>query len=255
MNATVMNRAVTHSAIYQGTIHHRRRAARPHQFRHKLALHYVDLDEVTSLLHGRLVRPRFGVLRFRRSDYLGDPEQTLADAVRTKVRADTGIVADGPVRLLSQLRSFGHCFNPVSFYYCFDRAENVVAIVAEVTNTPWGERHAYVLAPDDTGALTGSFPKQLHVSPFFGMNQTYLWHATAPAESLVVHLDNVEDGVRVFDATLSLRRLPFDAATTRRLARRYPLSSVRTLALIYAHAVALRLKGVHLVSHTGAITP
>jgi uncharacterized protein len=246
---------VTNSAIYEGQLHHARRAARSHSFRYRIALHYVDLDELDGLLGGRLVRARFGVLRFRRRDYFGPADVPLAEAVRAKVRTETGVEVDGPVRLLTQLRSFGHCFNPVSFYYCFDRSENVVAIVAEVNNTPWGERHAYVLVPDASGALAGSFPKQLHVSPFFGMNQSYLWHATPPADGLVVHLDNVEDGVRVFDATLSLRRHPFDVPTARRIARRYPFASLRTLALIYAHAVALRAKGVRFVAHPGATTP
>lgn len=246
---------MTNSAIYEGHLHHRRRAARSHSFRYKLALQYLDLDEVDGLLGGRLVRRRFGTLRFRRADYLGPAEVPLAQAVRDKVRADTGIECDGPIRLLTQLRSFGHCFNPVSFYYCFDRHETVVAIVAEVNNTPWGERHAYVLAPDAAGGLAGSFPKRLHVSPFFGMHQTYLWQATPPGDALVVQLDNVEDGVRVFDATLSLRRRPFDAVTARGVTRRYPFASLRTLALIYAHAVVLRGKGVRFVAHPGATTP
>ena len=243
-----------HSAIYTGSVHHRRRGTPSHEFRYPLALHYIDLDEVEDLLGGLLVQPGFGVVRFRRSDYFGDPRVPLAIAVREHVYRETGVEVNGPVRLLSQLRSFGHCFNPVSFYFCFDHDDNVAAVVAEVTNTPWGERHAYALTPDLDGKLAGSFPKQLHVSPFFGMNQTYEWRATTPSDSLVVHLDNVEDGVRVFDATLSLTRHPFDAATVRRIARRYPAASLRTLALIYGHAAALRAKGVRPVPHPGVVT-
>jgi DUF1365 family protein len=245
---------VTASAIYTGMVHHRRRVGRVHAFRYPIALQYVDLAEVDSLLDGRLVRKGFGVLRFRRQDYFGDRSVPLGDAVRAHVRNETGIEVDGAVRLLTQLRSFGHCFNPVSFYYCFDTAEQVLAIVAEVTNTPWGERHAYVLAPNAVGELTGSFPKRLHVSPFFGMNQTYSWNATTPSDSIVVHLDNIEDGVRVFEATLALRRHAFDAATVRRITRRYPAASLRSLALIYGHAAALRTKGVRFVKHPGAST-
>ena len=135
---------MTASALYVGTIRHRRVRDRATEFRHGLALAYVDLDELPSLLGGRLVAPRPGVVRFRRSDYLGRDTVPLADSVRALVAERLGTAPAGPIRLLTQLRTLGHCFNPVSFYYCFDEAERLQALVAEVTNTPWGERHAYV---------------------------------------------------------------------------------------------------------------
>ncbi|MEA2323929.1 MAG: uncharacterized protein QOD81_3779, partial [Solirubrobacteraceae bacterium] len=132
-----------HSALYEGTVRHRRFAVRHSEFRHRLALAYVDLDELPDLLGGRLASPRPGIVRFRRADYLGDPATPLGDAVRGLVAERTGRDPGGPVRLLTQLRTLGHCFNPVSFYYCFDGEDRMQAMVAEVTNTPWGERHAY----------------------------------------------------------------------------------------------------------------
>ncbi len=155
------------SALYEGTIRHRRYAVRAVQFTHRLTLAYVDLDELPGLLGGSLVRRRPGVVRFRRADYLGDPAVPLGDAVRTLVAQRTGAAPGGPVRVLTGLRSFGHCFNPVSFYYCHDDAGRLAALVAHVTNTPWGERYAYVLPPGESaGVLRGSASKQLHVSPF-----------------------------------------------------------------------------------------
>ncbi len=228
---------MTHSAIYTGTVFHRRRTARTHAFEYGLTMHYLDLDEAEGLV-GR---------RFRRADYFGDPNVNLADAIRTHVWNEASIYLDGPVRLLTQLRSFGHSFNPVSLYYCFDRDEQLAAIVAEVTNTPWGERHAYVLTPNEAGEFAGSFAKQLHVSPFFGMNQAYDWWATTPLERLQVRFANIEEGERVFDASLVLMRRPFRA-------RAGLGSTLRTLALIYGHAVALRVKGVRFVPHPGAKT-
>src|SRR4051794_37278453 len=109
---------MTASAIYEGHIRHRRFAVRNHEFRYRLAMAYIDLDELPELLGGRLTRSRPGLVRFRRSDYLGDPKTPLADAVRARVEHDLGRRPQGPIRLLTHLRSFGHCFNPVSFYYC-----------------------------------------------------------------------------------------------------------------------------------------
>jgi len=245
-----------HSAIYRGMIHHRRVAESNHEFRHAIDMVYLDLDELDDLLGGRLTRSRPGAIRFRRSDYLGDPNVPLADAVRSLVAERTSMTPLGPVRLLTNLRSFGHCFNPVSFYYCFAHdGEHLEAIVAEVTNTPWGERHAYVLTGgerDGLAATSGSFDKALHVSPFMGMDQRYLWRAPAPGSSLTVHIESRESDVRVFDATLDLRRSPLHRRGLAAMTLRHPTGTRRSMALIYAHAVVLRLKGVRVKPRPGA---
>ena len=236
-----------HSALYVGSIRHRRFAVEPHAFRHRIAMAYLDLDEVDAVLGGRLTRRRPGLVRFRRRDYLGDPATPLADAVRAVVAEQRGGAPAGPVRLLTHLRTFGHCFNPVSFYYCFDAAgERVEAIVAEVTNTPWGERHAYVLDAGD------ELPKLMHVSPFMGMDQRYRFRAPAPAESLSVHIESSEGGTRVFDATLAMRRRPLTRRTLAGITARYPAATLRMLVLIYSHALALKLKGVPVQPHPKA---
>ena len=213
---------MTGAALYAGTIRHRRFAVREREFVHPIALAYVDLDALPAGL---------GLVRFRAADYLAP------DAARA--RAGT----DGPVRMLALPRSLGRCFNPVCFYYCFDaRDERVEAIVAEVTNTPWGERHAYVLQrAGDSPVLRGAFGKELHVSPFLGMEHSYDWRATEPGETLSVHIA-ADDA---FDATLSLRRRPL---TRRGLVA----ASWRVTALIYAHAARLKLARVPVHRHPAA---
>lgn len=241
---------MTASAIYEGTINHRRFAVRSHEFRHRIALVYLDLDELDGLLGGRLLAGRPGMVRFRRTDYLGDPHVGLADAVRRQVQCETGRVPVGPIRLLTHLRTFGHCFNPVSFYYCFTAEEQLDAVVAEVTNTPWGERRAYVLARSgEDSALAADFAKALHVSPFMGMAQRYTMRATAPGATLAVHIESHELGRLVFGATLALRRAPLTRGGLAGITARYPAATLRMLALIYAHALALKLKGVPLHPH------
>jgi DUF1365 family protein len=238
---------MTISAIYEGTIRHRRFAVRTHELRHRIALVYLDLEELDGLLPGRLIADRPGLVRFRRADYLGDPHVGLADAVRMLLERRTGSAPVGPIRLLTHLRTFGHCFNPVSFYYCFNPQEQLDAVVAEVTSTPWGERHAYVLERSGEGAvLAGSFAKALHVSPFMGMEQRYTLRAGAPGATLAVHIESHEQGALVFDATLALRHAPLSSRGLARLTARYPAATLRVLALIYGHALALKLKGVPL---------
>jgi hypothetical protein len=259
--------AGTASAIYEGAVRHRRFEEREHEFHYRLALAYIDLDELPTLLDGRLVASRPGLVRFRRHDYLGEERVPLARAVRDTVAAQTGVRPSGPIRLLANLSSFGHCFNPVSFYYCMDEpAERMQAVVAEVTNTPWGDRHAYVLscpriereheerglaergspgaAPVAAPVLAGNFAKALHVSPFMGMDHRYEWRMTMPGKTLSVHIANSHEGRLAFDATLSLRRRELTRASLARMTARYPASALRVLALIYAQAARLKLKGV-----------
>jgi DUF1365 family protein len=236
---------MTASAIYEGTIRHRRFAVRSHEFCHRLALLYLDLGELDGLLGGRLLTARPGLVRFRRADYLGDPSISLADAVRMQVEQRMGRAPTGPIRLLTQPRTFGHCFNPVSFYYCFTPQGQLDAVVAEVTSTPWGERHAYVLGRAGEGfVLVANFAKQLHVSPFMGMDQRYLWRVATPGATLSVHIESDEQGRRAFDATLALSRSPLTRGGLARVTARYPAATLRVLTLIYGHALALRLKGV-----------
>jgi DUF1365 family protein len=234
----------TASCIYEGTISHRRREPR-HEFRHRLALAYVDLDELPTLLDGRLVSARPGAARFRRSDYLGEPRIPLADAVRDEVERQWGRRPLGPVRVLTQLRSFGHCFNPVSFYYCIDpRQEKIEALLAEVTNTPWRERHAYVV-PNGSGG----FAKALHVSPFMAMDHAYFCRASTPSATLGVAIESRRRDRPVFDATLSLRRRELTNASLQRTTIRYPFQTVRVLSLIYWHALRLKLAGAQVFAH------
>jgi uncharacterized protein len=245
---------VSASCLYVGTIRHRRfgRAHYRREFSHRLALAYLDLDEIPRLLRGRLVARRPGLLRFRRRDYLGDSRVPLDEAVRDRVACATGARPSGPIRVLTQLRSFGHCFNPVSFYYCFDEsAESLEAVVAEVTNTPWGERHAYVL-PAHGDRLEAHFDKALHVSPFMGMDHGYLARATTPGATASVHVESRHGGATVFDATLALRRRTLDRASAAWISLRYPVATIRVLGLIYLHALALKLAGYPVHRHPQA---
>ncbi|HEY6098548.1 MAG TPA: DUF1365 domain-containing protein [Anaeromyxobacter sp.] len=234
---------IRESAIYAGTLSHARRVPRPHAFSYRLHMLYLDLDELPEILAagGPLRRGRLGLLSFRREDYLaGGPD--LAEAARDLVRRELGVRPAGPVRLLTHPRSFGYVFNPVSFYYCHAPAGGLEAVVAEITNTPWGERHAYVL-PAGEGGARARFAKRFHVSPFFGMSQGYAWDLGAPGERLEIDMRNEEGGAEVFRARLSLARRPWSAAALRKAALLEPAMALRVHAAIYWQALRLWVKG------------
>lgn len=246
------------SAIYEGRVRHRRHAPRAHAFEYRIAMLLVDLSELDALFAGRWLwsNGRRNLAQFRRSDYLGDPDVPLDTAVRDRVQAATGTRPLGPIRMLAHLRYGGHVFNPVAFYYCYARdGSTLEAIVAEITNTPWKERHAYVLpvaaAHTHGSAHAWAFDKAFHVSPFMPMQRRYAWRFTAPGDALRVHMD-VLDGVRPdFDATLVLHRRPWTGANLARVLWRYPLMTVRVVAAIHWQALRLWLKRVPVHDHPG----
>jgi len=245
-----------HSAIYRGQVRHRRHAPRAHGFTHRLYMLWLDLDELPELFRGRWLWSfeRANLMSFRRADYLGDASVPLKRAVLDTVEAHTGERPDGPVRLLTHVRALGYAFNPVSFYYCYAAdGRTLHSVVAEITNTPWGERHRYVLGPqsDEGSAHTRRhrFPKAFHISPFMRMQQDYDWRFGVPGEQLGVHMESREHGELVFDATLSLRRSPFTARELARCLLVHPWITGKVILAIHLHAALLWLKRTPFVPH------
>jgi len=241
------------SAIYVGRLSHARRGPREHAFAYGVYLLYLDLDELPALLAspGPLRAGRFGLLSFDRRDYLGGAGD-LAEAARDRVQAALGFRPAGPVRLLTHVRSLGYVFNPVSFYYCFAAdGRSLEAIVAEITNTPWGERHAYVVPAGPDGAVQ-AFAKAFHVSPFFGMDQRYRWTLGVPGPGLRVEMRNEEAGHEVFRAVLALRRRAWSAGGLWRAALALPLMAWKVHAAIYWQALLLWVKRAPYHPHPGS---
>ncbi len=250
------------SCIYAGWVRHRRNGLRPHAFRYRLCMMYIDLAELPDLFD---VNPLWSARRpapawFRRADYLGPATLPLDEAVRELVKRRLGWEPVGPIRLLTHLRYAGHIFNPVSFYYCFSAdGQQVEAIVAEITNTPWGERHAYVLDRRHSEHPSPHFlqwrmPKRFHVSPFMGMDMTYDWRFRQPGEHLNVHMENWRQGDKVFDATLTLKRRPITGLALTRVLAEYPLMTIRVVAGIYWQAFRHWCKGTPFHHHPQTAT-
>lgn len=250
------------SAVYEGRVRHRRFGPVEHQFEYRIFYAYLDLDELPEALDrlpGWSAR-RPAVARFVRHDHLGDPTVPLVDSVRDLVESRCGSRPDGPIRLLTLPRTLGVAFNPVSFFYCFDRTEALSHIVAEVDNTPWGERHCYAVdvQRDELGgnsAMHFRVPKAFHVSPFHPMGQEYDWRFTKPGRSLVVHMENWEKGAVRGDATLTLRRRPLTAKHATLALVRHPSMALTVLAGIYAQAARLWWKGAPYHPHPKRLTP
>lgn len=244
------------SCIYEGLVRHRRFRPAEHSFVYRVFLMYLDLDELDTVFQGRWLwsAKRPAPAWFRRRDHAGDPDRPLSEVARDMVEAKTGKRPTGPVRLLTHLRYFGYCMNPVSFYYCYaPRGEQLEAVIAEINNTPWGERHCYVLPASASESappqFDWKFPKEFHVSPFLRMDQIYHWRFTQPDQALAVHMDNIEEGSKIFDATLTLSRREISGAQLSRVLFQYPLMTIKVVSAIYYQALRLWLKRCPFVPH------
>jgi len=249
------------SCIYVGTIRHRRYFPVPHAFNYAIYMSYLDLDELDQIYRGRWFwsSNRRNLVEYRRADFLGPAEIPLRTAVLDRVETETGERPNGPVRLLAHLRYFGLSFNPVCFYYCFEAdGRTLHSIVAEITNTPWRERHAYVL-PVRTAAKRGNvwrweFDKKFHVSPFLPMGLGYDWRFQNPDAQLRVHMDvlapitdspatgTAAKPLRQFDTTLVLGRKELTGVNLAAALTRFPFITLGVLMKIYWHALLIRWK-------------
>lgn len=245
-----------HSCLYEGWVRHRRFEPKAHTFTYPVVYAYLDLDELERVFEGRwfwsTTRP--ALVGFRRKDYLGDSKVSLQAAVRERIARETEHSSDGPIRVLTHLRHFGFSFNPVSFYYCFDSMDDhVETIIAEITNTPWNERHAYVLPRNQSrshkGDLRFCFGKVFHVSPFMPMKLQYDWAFGTPDQKLMVHMKNIDHDRNIFDAKLTLERRPINGFTCARALIRYPMLSIKVMIAIYWQALKLFLKRIPFYPH------
>lgn len=248
------------SCLYEGRVWHERHSPVAHAFERRLCMVYLDLAELDRVFEGRWLwstrRPAFAW--FRRQDHLGEASRPLDECVRDLVEERSGRRPLGPIRILTHLRTAGYVINPVSLYYCYDEADSrVEAVVAEVTNTPWGERHCYVLDAasnrDAEGQIRLQSPKQLHVSPFMGMDCRYDWVLREPGDRLDLRIGNLDgEGALVFAAGMHLERREIDSRSLASALLRHPLSSLQILAGIYWQALLLYGKGAPFHSHPRA---
>jgi len=226
-------------------------------FQYRLFFMFLDLAELPNLfdIHPLWSYERFNLACFRRRDHFGDPKLPMDQAVAGLVEGQLGDRPTGPIRLLTHLRYFGHCFNPASFFYCYDASDmRVETIVVEIHNTPWRERHCYVLGAEQNEHPINNwrrhqFAKSFHVSPFIDMNIHYDWRFRLPDKSLKVHMIDYQGGEKLFDASLALQRREITRRSLTGVIMRYPVMTGKVISLIYWQALRLVLKKIPISTH------
>ncbi|MDO6745867.1 DUF1365 domain-containing protein [Gilvimarinus sp. 1_MG-2023] len=240
------------SAVYTGIVRHRRFYPVVHEFSYSITLFLLNLDEIDQLMaQSRWFSCRhWSLAQFRRSDYMAPHHQDLKSIAVSEVEKALLCTVNSPkVYLLSNIRQWGFCFNPVSFYYVFD-TEELVGIVAEVNNTPWKERHRYVVnTTDQVSPYQYHFAKRFHVSPFNPLTMDYRWQSNEPGQSIDIHMENWQSDIKHMDATLSLQKKSWSSAHLNRALIRTPFNTIKVPLLIYWQAIKLWWKKAPIYDH------
>ena len=235
------------SAIYSGWVRHRRYSPKRNEFNYKLFLLALDLDELDE---GMSFGPWFrvekpAVLSFRHKDYLDGEGKLTKQKVWDRVVSLGGENFAGQVTLLGQLRCFGLYFSPVNFYYCHDLEGEFKYLLAEVSNTPWNERHCYLVDARQNVVMD----KEFHVSPFMNEDMKYHWRFTPLKQTLYLNIDNMRESEKLFDATFSMQQEPLSAKGLVKNLLRVPAMTISTVLGIHWEAMKLFIKGIPYVPY------
>jgi uncharacterized protein len=244
------------SAIYVGKVTHKRLRPKSHFLRYRMFYMLFDIDEIDRIAqaHRLFSRNRFNVFSFFDGDHgnkseAGNGALQLRAYVENHLRS-AGMTPDGgAIRLMSMPRIFGYVFNPLSVYFCYDRAGDLTALIYEVDNT-FGQRHSYVFPLEGTrngsGPLHQRCVKEFYVSPFMEMGLRYDFTITLPDEVALLVVNGSDAEGLIIATVFGGTRREFSDQQLLRLALAYPLLTLKVIAGIHWEALWIWLKGVAL---------
>ena len=241
------------SKLAVGTVTHQRYKPTNHGFHTTLYYSWIHLAEIEALDALPLwSTQRFNLVQFKRQDYIRPLDRSMEDAVALHLQQAGIEEIPHSIYLLTHLRQWGMSFNPVSFYFCFREDKTCIAVLSDITNTPWDERHVYVHRCEEQSphfTVRSQFAKAFHISPFMAMNMNYDWSFRFDGESVVAKMDVNQNNERHFNASMKLALKPLTKRSAAIAPLRFPFTPLSVLFKIYWHALRLWLKGTPIYDH------
>jgi uncharacterized protein len=241
---------ITRSALYAGTVMHRRYHPALHELRYRIFSLLIDLDEMEQLAKSfRFFSVgRFNLVSFFERDHGDGRERGLRDWVKDQCKK-AGIDGEGSIRLLSMPRILGHAFNPLSVFFCHNGAGALTGILYQVNNT-FGQRHSYLIPvrQPERRIICQAAPKVFYVSPFMPMEMEYRFRVVPPGRRLSVVIDglgSVGDKIeKVITASLSGYRVDLTDRALLGSFLQSPVLGLKVVAGIHWEALKLWRKRV-----------
>ncbi len=237
--------------LYPGNVMHARLNPFGHRFNYKVFTLLIDLDRLAEAARSARFFSvnRRNLVAFHEADHLpkddSSQNKSLAAYARGLVMA-AGAPAPHRVLLMAYPRLMGFVFNPLSVYFCYDKADALTCAIYEVSNT-FGERHTYV-CPVEPGQLNAAGLRQertkiFYVSPFIDMGTRYHFRILPPGDDVRLRIFETEAGKPLLSATFSGSARPMNSAVLAALVARLPFMTLKVMAGIHWEALKLWIKG------------
>ena len=236
------------SAIYNGTVIHKRFKPKLHFFKYKVFSLLIDLTELNILDKNIsfFSYNKFNLISFFDKDHGERDGTSLVEWVRKNLKDNKIEYENIKIKLLCYPRILGYVFNPLSIFFIYNNKEELISILYEVKNT-FGEQHTYIFKIENENLLQHNCEKRFHVSPFIEMNCNYFFRLLKPGNKISVIIDQYDSEDKILYASQDGIRSDFNTKYLIKSYLKHPIMTFKIILAIHYEAFRLWAKGIKFI--------